>query len=127
VGGAWPLAVARSYAGIAAALSGRGDEAVAEGERAVALLSMEADAHAGAEILERLAQVYALTGHKRQAVETLDHLLSVPSRVTAHVLRMSPAYVPLRDDPAFRALVDRGFARGPAEGHALPPPSRPGF
>ena len=118
VGGAWPLAVAHSYTAVAAALSGRDDEAVAEGERAAALLPMADDAHAGAEILERLAEVYALTGRTREAVATLDRLLAVPSRVTRHVLRMNPVYRALRQDPGFRALVDGG-GRPPR----LPPPA----
>ncbi len=99
------LAESSSYAAIGAALAGNDDEAILQGERAAALLPLASDGYAGSEILERLAEVYALTGRNRDAVQVLGRLLSVPSRITPYVLRLHPAYHDLRADPAFLALL----------------------
>ena len=106
-GGMLPLAIAGSRSAVAAALSGWNADAVREAERAAALLPLSKDAYAGTEILERLAEVYALTGRTGAAIETLDRLLSVPSRVTPAMLRLHPLYRPLRSDPRFHELLAR--------------------
>ncbi len=51
------------------------------------------------------AAIYAKCGHKPEAVERLRHLLTVPSEITVPLLRASPTWDPLRDDPAFKALL----------------------
>jgi TolB-like protein/predicted Zn-dependent protease len=106
-GGVWPLANAHGYAAVAFALSGRNEEAVANAERAVGWLPLSRDAYAGTEVLEHLAEVYALIGRTEAAVETLGQLLSVPSRITPHVIRLHPVYRSMKGDPAFEALLQR--------------------
>ena len=102
---------------MAFALAGRDAEAIANAERAVGWLPLSRDAYAGTEVLEYLAEVYALTGRTQSALETLDQLLSVPSRITPHVIRLHPVYRSLRGDPAFDALLDRHPA-DPSDGLA---------
>ncbi len=109
--GADALAEADGYTALAAALSGRADEAVAVAERSRARLPLTRDAYAGTEVLERVAQVYALIGRTSEAVAILDRLLAVPSRVTPDLLRMHPAYSPIRDDPGFQRLLSRPGVR----------------
>jgi hypothetical protein len=41
------------------------------------------------------------------AVEQLDTLLSIPSYISVPLLRIAPAWDPLRDDPRFQARLER--------------------
>ena len=71
------------------------------------LLPETKDAFNGPEVLESAAQVYGLVGEKDQAFTMIDHLLSVPSAVTVHNLKVNPLWDSLRDDPRFQALIDK--------------------
>jgi hypothetical protein len=51
------------------------------------------------------AAIYARFGRKKEAIALLRHLLSVPSQVTVPLLRASPSWDNLRDDPEFKALL----------------------
>ena len=54
-----------------------------------------------------LARVYTMIGDYGAAVEQLDRLLSVPSEISVPLLRINPAWDPLRDDPRFQALLEK--------------------
>jgi Tfp pilus assembly protein PilF len=58
-------------------------------------------------VRRRWAQAYAELGEAEKAVEQLEHLLSEPSLVTVHSLEARAAWEPIRDHPAFRALLDK--------------------
>ena len=51
------------------------------------------------------AAIYARFGRKKEAIALLRHLLSVPSQLTVPLLRASPSWDNLRDDPEFKALL----------------------
>jgi serine/threonine-protein kinase len=89
------------------AFLGEKDRALAEAQRATALVPESKDAFGGPEITEGLAQVYAILGENDRAIEILDGLLSRPSGVTVQGLKINPIWDPLRNDPNFQALLTK--------------------
>ncbi|WP_266180401.1 winged helix-turn-helix domain-containing protein [Dyella humicola] len=96
------LTLGYAYAGL-----GRKAEAVAEGERAVALMPITADALTGADMLAHQAQLYVRVGQPEQAIDLIGRVLSMPAGgiLTSGLLRIDPVWDPLRDDPRFKALL----------------------
>jgi len=90
---------------------GQKDAAIAEGKRAVELLPESQDAFDGPEVTAALAQIYAWTGELDQAFGLLNHLLTTPNGITVPVLKLDPAWDPLRKDPRFQALIDKYGAK----------------
>jgi TolB-like protein/Flp pilus assembly protein TadD len=93
--------------GLILAALDRKREAVVEGKRAVELLPEAQDALAGPRITASLAQIYTLTGEFDEAFRLIDHLLGIPSGLTIPLLKLDPAWDPLREDPRFQALIDK--------------------
>jgi len=92
--------------GLILAALGQKQEAIAEGKRAVELLPETQDALDGPQATATLAQIYAWTGEFDEAFRLLDHLFAVPSNLTVPMLKLDPAWDPLRQDPRFQALID---------------------
>ena len=63
------------------------------------------DAISGPYHLERLAEIYGRIGKKKEAVESLEVLLAMPSRVSPALLRQDPLWDSIRRDAAFRRLL----------------------
>ncbi len=93
--------------GLILAALGQKQEAIAEGKRAVELLPESQDALDGPQATANLAQIYAWTGEFDEAFRLLDHLFTVPSNLTVPMLKLDPAWDPLRQDPRFQALIDK--------------------
>jgi TolB-like protein/Flp pilus assembly protein TadD len=93
--------------GLILAALGQKQEAIAEGKRAVELLPESQDALDGPHATANLAQIYAWTGEFDEAFRLLDHLFAVPSNLTVPILKLDPAWDPLRQDPRFQALIDK--------------------
>ena len=87
------------------ALTGRRDEAIAAGERAVELLPIAADGMAGQTVLEQLAKIYAWAGEPDRAIDTIEQSLAHPGWLSVGTLELDPDWDPLRDQPRFRALL----------------------
>ena len=83
---------------------GEKDAAIAEAQRAIDLRPESKDAFEGPAVAEQAAQVYVIIGDNARAIELLDELLSRPSELTSQILKLDPAWDPLRNDPAFQAL-----------------------
>jgi TolB-like protein/Tfp pilus assembly protein PilF len=90
---------------------GQKDAALAEARRAAELLPESRDAFGGPEITAGVAEVYCLVGENGRTIEVLDGLLSRPSGVTVPLLKLNPAWDPLRNDPRFQALIDKYGAK----------------
>lgn len=72
-------------------------------------ISMNTDVDPGAlpGIRRRWAQTYAELGEVERAVEHLAALLEMNSGVTVHALESRAAWMMIRDDPAFQAMLER--------------------
>jgi serine/threonine-protein kinase len=44
-------------------------------------------------------------GEYDQAIDLMDQALSIPSRLTINLLKLSPIYDPLRENPRFQELI----------------------
>ncbi len=91
--------------GLALALLGRRDEAVAEGEQAVSLCPTSHDAMEGPAFAGDLAAIHAILGNQAQAMGRLERLLAIPSNYSSGLLRLDPVWDRIRDDATFRRLA----------------------
>ena len=91
--------------GMVYAILGRTEDAVREGLRAVELMPVTVDAMYGNALRMRLSNIYVVTGRYEEALGEMEYLFSVPSRMSANLLKLDPFYDVLRDHPRFQALV----------------------
>jgi serine/threonine-protein kinase len=94
-----------AFRGSAHAFSGRVAEAERDARRALEILPLSRDAVDGARIHLQVAGVYVLAGNRDAAFRLLDSMASVPSELSAAMLRLNPLYDSLRDDPRYPALL----------------------
>jgi len=90
---------------------GRKEEAIREGKRAVELLPESKDAFDGPQVTIALAQIYCWTGEKEQALQLIERSLSTPNGINVPLLKLDPVWDPIRDDPRFKALIDKHSAK----------------
>lgn len=81
------------------------EEAPREGRRAVELLPETEDAVDGPTFQISLARIYLMVGEPDQAIALLEHLVSIPSGLSAHELRIDPTRDSVRRDRRFQKLV----------------------
>ena len=91
--------------GMVDAALGNKDDAIREGERAVALMPINKSAVEGPLLIRNLAIIYAWVGEKDRAIERLSEAANRPDDVSYGNLRLNPLWDPLRDDPRFAAIV----------------------
>jgi tetratricopeptide (TPR) repeat protein len=92
-----------TYAGL-----GRKQDAIREGKLAVEMLPVSKEAMRGPSRVEDLAKIYVMVGEFDAAIGQLEFLLSRPGKISIPLLRLDPAWNPLRDHPRFKKLVDEG-------------------
>jgi len=102
----WEDARFHSALGIVYAGLGRKQEAIRQGEVAVDLLPVSKDAMRGPHRLMDLAQIYVMVGDYDRAIEWLEYLLSIPSKLSKVLLRIDPTWDPLRDHPRFKKFIE---------------------
>jgi serine/threonine protein kinase/tetratricopeptide (TPR) repeat protein len=95
-----------SALGIAYAGIGRKEDAIREGKLAVELLPVAKEAWRGLFKVEALAKIYVMVGESDAAIDQLEFLLSVPGELSIPLLRLDPAWDPLRNHPRFKKLID---------------------
>ena len=91
------------YAGL-----GRKEDAIRKGKLGVELLPVTKEAIGGLIRVEDLARIYVMVGEFDAAIEQLEFLLSNPGLMSIPLLRLHPAWDPLRDHPRFKKLVEAG-------------------
>jgi len=97
-----------SSLGIAYAGLGRKEDALREGKLGVTLLPVSREAMRGLYRVEDLAKIYVMVGEFDAAIDQLEFLLSVPGEMSIPLLRLNPAWDPLRDHPRFKKLLEGG-------------------
>ena len=83
------------------------EEAVRAGKQAVELLPISKDAIVGPAHVIELAKIYTRVGEADKALDLIDKLLSIPCELSVGLLRLDPAWDPLRDHPRFQALLEK--------------------
>ena len=92
--------------GVVDAVLGNKEDAIREGEHAVALTPVSKNAIEGATLVRYLAVIYAWAGEKDRAIQRLAETTYLPgSHVSYGYLRLHPLWDPLRDDPRFEAIT----------------------
>ncbi|MDQ6912358.1 MAG: FlgO family outer membrane protein [Verrucomicrobiota bacterium] len=84
---------------------GRKEEALREGRRACELLPPSKDAAVGTTLIVNLAVIYASSGEKDLATETLATAAKLPIGPAYGELKLNPQWDPLRGDPRFEKIV----------------------
>ena len=95
-----------SSLGIAHAGLGRKDDAIGEGKSGVELLPLTREAMVGTYRVGDLARIYVMVGEFDLAIDKLEFLLSRPGELSVPLLRLDPAWAPLRDHPRFKKLLE---------------------
>jgi Flp pilus assembly protein TadD len=100
-----------SALGLVHAGLGHKDEALRAAQTGVNLMPIFREAFRGAYRAEDLARVHALVGDPEAAIDILDDLLTRPSRLCVPLLRLDPAWDPLRKHPRFQKLLEKHGTR----------------
>ncbi len=100
---------ARAHAALGRALAGLGEKeaALAAGHRAVELYPVSKDALHGPRQHFELAIIAGWLGETAAALEQLEIVLSDETVWTPAFIRIDPSFDPIREDPAFEALLAR--------------------
>ena len=91
--------------GLALAYMGRKAEAIAAGEKSLALMPISKDASNGAYDQHQLARIYIMVGEPEKALDQLEPLLKVPYNLSPGWLRIDPAFAPLKGNPRFERML----------------------
>jgi non-specific serine/threonine protein kinase len=95
------LCLGLAYAGL-----GRKEDAIRITRDVLKNDPLSADALLGTFRLQMAALVFVRTGAYEEAIDQLEILLSVPSETSRALLRLDPAWDPLRDNTRFQKLVE---------------------
>ncbi|HEY9519666.1 MAG TPA: protein kinase [Gemmatimonadales bacterium] len=91
--------------GLALAYLGRKAEAIAAGEKSLALMPISKDASNGAYDQHQLARIYIMVGEPEKALDQIEPLLKIPYQLSPGWLRLDPAFAPLKGNPRFDRLA----------------------
>ncbi len=97
-----------SSLGIAYAGLGRKEDAIRQGKLGVELLPVTKDAWRGQYRIEDLARIHVMVGEFDAAIDQIEDLLSGPGEMSAPLLKLDPAWEPLRKHPRFKKLIEAG-------------------
>jgi tetratricopeptide (TPR) repeat protein len=94
-----------SALGIAYAGLGMKEKAIIAGKRGVELMPITKEAYRGVFRAEDLARIYVMVGEYNSALELINQLLNIPSRLSVKLLMLDPAWKPLWNLPEFKRLI----------------------
>jgi len=97
-----------SSLGIANAYLGNRDEAIRLGKRGIDLFPIEKDAIIGPYRVTDMARIYTILGEYDAAMDQLEYLMSIPCMLSVAMLQLDQRWEPLRDNPRFQALIQKG-------------------
>ena len=81
------------------------EDAVQEGERAIALLPYPGGGPESTLMPANLARIHVMLGHREKAIDLLTAVFSRPGPLSATWLRVDPFWDPLRSSPRFQRLA----------------------
>jgi len=93
--------------GVALAILGRRDAAVAAAEQGVERVPLAVDAHDAGHIVYDLAHVHVLVGEPQAALEQLERFLGMTRHWSTDRVGNDPIWDPIRGDPRFQALLEK--------------------
>ncbi len=91
-----------AFLGLALALLGQKEKAIADGQRAVALAPASRDGYMGPYIQHQLARIYIVAGEPDKALDQIEALLKMPYFLSPAWLRIDPNFAPLRKQPTIQ-------------------------
>jgi serine/threonine-protein kinase len=94
------------FHGLALAYLERKAEAIAAGEKGVALLPISSDAYNGPYFQHQLVRIYLLVGEPTKALDRLEPLLTIPYYLSPGWLRIDPTFDAIRENPRFERLLN---------------------
>ena len=97
-----------AWLGIAYAGLGSKEDAIRKGKLAIELRPVSKHAMEGPIRVEDLARIYVMVGEHNKAIEKLEYLLSIPGPLSIHLLRLDPAWDPIRNHQRFIDLLESG-------------------
>jgi eukaryotic-like serine/threonine-protein kinase len=107
--GSYVEAYTRIHLGAAYAGLGEAASAIAEGQKAMALVPASKDPEFGPDLEWNMAHIYAQLGDADHAIPMLKRLLRTPhpaaTFLTPATLRLDPIWDPIRNDPRFQELT----------------------
>jgi eukaryotic-like serine/threonine-protein kinase len=89
----------------ALAYLGHKSEAIAEGQRALAMSPVAKNGFTGPYVQHQLARIYIILGESEKALDQLEPLLKIPYFLSPGWLKIDPTFDPLRKNPRFQKLV----------------------
>jgi len=95
-----------SAKGIALAGLGLKQEAIETAKKAVDMMKIEKEAYRGVFRVEDLARIYVMVGEYDKALVLIEQLLKIPSRLSVKLLLLDPVWMPLRNIPEFKKIID---------------------
>ncbi|MEJ2238895.1 MAG: BTAD domain-containing putative transcriptional regulator [Gemmatimonadales bacterium] len=98
-------AIRHGLLGVAYAGAGHSLKGVAAARKGVELLPVSRNAYTGPRLMSLLARAHTLAGEYGAAVDMLQDLLDLRSYYSVDVLRLHPAFDPLRANARFKRLV----------------------
>jgi eukaryotic-like serine/threonine-protein kinase len=84
---------------------GKADEAVSEAKRAVSMMTVSQNYTTGLYVEYQLLRVYLALGRADDALNEIEHFLSVPGNLTAGWMRIDPDYRGLTGNPRFEKIL----------------------
>ena len=92
-----------TYAGL-----GLRDKAILAGQKARKEVPISKDAEAGSWVIQNLAQIYTMANEYDKAIDQIEDLLSRYGPLSIPLLKLDPAWDPLRHHPRFNELIEHG-------------------